>query len=172
MFTIFVIMPIVEMSILFSVGQRIGALNTIGLVMLTAVIGSAMLRQQGLNTLFKAREKMAVGEMPAKEMAEGILLAVGGAFLITPGFVTDVVGFLCLFPLTRQWFIGRLINSAASAAYFSQSGVQMQSFSDGHQRGESSNETRFESGSQSPFSSKEQSNSSNTLEGEFRQEDE
>jgi UPF0716 protein FxsA len=103
---LFIIMPIAEMAILIKVGTLIGALPTIGLVLLTAVIGAALLRQQGLATLLKANQRMNSGELPAKEVAEGLLLAVGGALLLTPGFVTDTVGFLCLIPGTRHWLAG------------------------------------------------------------------
>ncbi|MDX1800983.1 MAG: FxsA family protein, partial [Marinobacter sp.] len=86
-FLLFVILPIVEMTILIKVGAVIGALNTIGLVLLTAVLGAALLRQQGLATLLKANQRLNSGELPAKEVAEGLILAVGGALLLTPGFV-------------------------------------------------------------------------------------
>jgi len=90
------------MYLLIAVAGYIDALPTIGLVMLTAVIGVALLRQQGLETLTRGTQKMSQGQMPAQEMAEGLLLAVAGALLITPGFVTDAIGFLILFPPTRM----------------------------------------------------------------------
>ncbi|TVP59290.1 MAG: FxsA family protein [Halomonadaceae bacterium] len=105
----FVIFPIVEMVVLIQVGGMIGALNTVGLVLLTAVIGAALLKHQGLATLTRANQRMASGEMPAREVAEGLLLAVGGALLLTPGFITDGVGFLCLLPGTRHWLAGKLM---------------------------------------------------------------
>lgn len=109
LFLAFVVLPIVEMTILIKVGSIIGALNTIGLVLLTAVVGAAMLRQQGLATLMRANERLNSGELPAREVAEGILLAVGGALLITPGFVTDFAGLLCLMPFTRRWLATRVL---------------------------------------------------------------
>lgn len=119
LFVLFIVMPIVEITLLIKVGQQIGALYTAGLVVLTAFVGSLMLRQQGLSTLFRAQERMNSGQIPLQEMLEGIFLAVGGALLITPGFVTDVFGFLCLIPVTRKGivrFAGRHIkvHSAAS----------------------------------------------------------
>jgi len=101
LFFIFVLMPVLELWLLIQVGGEIGALNTIGLVFLTALAGSWLLRQQGLKTLLSARAKMEVGQLPAKEMAEGICLAVGGALLLTPGFVTDTIGLACLIPGIR-----------------------------------------------------------------------
>lgn len=106
----FIVLPILEMWVLISVGERIGALPTIGLVLLTAVIGVALLKQQGISTVMRAQQKMQAGEMPAKEMAEGIFLAVGGALLLTPGFITDAIGFACLTPGVRQLLIGKLLS--------------------------------------------------------------
>lgn len=99
---LFIVMPIAEMAVLIQVGGMIGVLNTVGLVFLTAVIGAWFLRQQGLATLLRANERLNSGELPAKEVAEGLILAVGGALLLTPGFITDTVGFLCLLPGTRH----------------------------------------------------------------------
>ncbi len=106
---LFIIMPIVEMTILIKVGGMIGALNTVGLVLLTAVIGAALLRQQGLSTLLRANQRLNSGELPATEVAEGLILAVGGALLLTPGFVTDGIGFLCLMPGSRHWLAGQAL---------------------------------------------------------------
>lgn len=108
-FPLFIIVPILEMLLLIQVGGLIGAIPTIGLVLLTAVIGLQLLRQQGLSTLMRANQKLASGEMPAEEVVEGIMLAVGGALLLTPGFFTDVLGFLCLLPYSRRAMAQRLI---------------------------------------------------------------
>ncbi|MCA0900510.1 FxsA family protein [Microbulbifer agarilyticus] len=107
---LFIIMPILEMWVLIRVGEEIGALPTIGLVLLTAVVGLALLKRQGLSTILRAQQKMAVGELPAQEMAEGIFLAVGGALLLTPGFITDAIGFACLIPGVRHLFLGKLLS--------------------------------------------------------------
>ncbi|MFI2811518.1 MULTISPECIES: FxsA family protein [Microbulbifer] len=107
---LFIVVPIIEMWLLITVGQQIGALPTIGLVLLTAVVGLAMLRRQGLSTVMRAQQKMQAGELPAREMAEGIFLAVGGALLLTPGFFTDALGFACLVPGLRQLLLGRFLN--------------------------------------------------------------
>lgn len=108
-FVLFVVIPVTEMWVLIEVGSRIGALPTIGLVLLTAVIGVALLRQQGFSTLMRAQQKMNEGQIPAKEMGEGIFLAVGGALLLTPGFITDFVGFCCLIPGLRQVLMGLIL---------------------------------------------------------------
>ena len=107
---LFMLIPIVEMWILIEVGGWIGALPTIGLVVLTAMIGLSLLKQQGLSTLMRARRKMDEGAIPASELVSGVMIAVGGALLLTPGFVTDAVGFALLIPQTRQWLLFKLID--------------------------------------------------------------
>lgn len=108
---LFIAVPLVEMVVLIKVGQQIGALSTIALVILTAVIGIALLKQQGLAMLNRANWKMNQGQIPAREMAEGIVLAVGGALLLTPGFVTDAIGFLCILPGTRHLILGKVLKN-------------------------------------------------------------
>lgn len=110
LFLLFIVVPIIEITLLINVGQAIGAWNTVGLVLLSAFIGVNMLRYQGLSTLGRAQQRMQSGELPGREMVEGIVLAVGGALLLTPGFVTDVIGFLCLIPFTRQRFADLLLS--------------------------------------------------------------
>ncbi|MFL1404569.1 FxsA family protein [Marinobacter sp. M1N3S26] len=104
---LFIVLPILEMVVLIKVGTIIGALSTVGLVLLTAVIGAALLKQQGLATLTRANQRLNSGELPAREVAEGLILAVGGALLLTPGFITDTIGFLCLIPGSRHWFVAQ-----------------------------------------------------------------
>ncbi|OEY65124.1 FxsA family protein [Marinobacter sp. X15-166B] len=106
---VFIIVPIVEMAVLIKVGTMIGVLSTVALVFLTAIVGAALLRQQGLATLLKANQRLNSGELPGKEVAEGILIAVGGVLLLTPGFVTDALGLLCLLPGSRQWLAARVL---------------------------------------------------------------
>ena len=123
---LFIVMPIAEMAVLIQVGTMIGVLPTIGLVLLTAVIGAALLKQQGLATLTRANQRLNSGELPAREVAEGLILAVGGALLLTPGFITDTVGFLCLIPGTRHWFVHqamkRMVVRGQSSSFFFTSG--------------------------------------------------
>lgn len=110
---LFIIIPLVELYVIIAVGEEIGAFWTVMLVLLTAVIGVNLLRMQGMSTLARAQKNMAQGAIPAMEMMEGIALAVAGVLLITPGFITDTIGFLCLFPPTRQAII-RYIMARAS----------------------------------------------------------
>lgn len=110
---LFLLTPLVEMYMLIEVGSRIGAWPTIGLVVLTAVIGVALLKRQGLRTLRSAQDRLAGGEVPAAEVVEGLLLAVAGALLLTPGFATDAAGFLALVPAVRARVARRVLNSFA-----------------------------------------------------------
>jgi len=107
---IFMLIPIVEMWILIEVGGWIGALPTIALVVLTATIGLSLLKQQGLSTVMRARRNMDEGAIPASELVSGVMIAVGGALLLTPGFVTDALGLALLIPQTRQWLLFKLID--------------------------------------------------------------
>jgi UPF0716 protein FxsA len=94
--------PLVELYVLIKIGSVIGALPTLGLIILTALVGAALLRQQGLVTLHRFRIALDEGSLPAMEIVEGVALLIGGVLLLTPGFVTDAVGFLFLLPTTRK----------------------------------------------------------------------
>ena len=116
----FIVLPILEMYILIEVGSFIGAFNTIGLVLLTALLGLILLRQQGFQTLLNARNKLLQAELPTEEIVTGIFLAVGGALLLTPGFVTDFIGFMCLLPFTRRFLMSLIATSFFDVSVFSQ----------------------------------------------------
>jgi len=105
---LFIAMPIIEIAMFIQVGGQIGLFSTLAIVVLTAVVGTAMLQRQGRATLARARERLGSGEMPAQEMLEGLLLVVGGVLLLTPGFVTDAFGFACLIPPSRRWLAKQL----------------------------------------------------------------
>ena len=107
----FIVLPILEMYVLIRVGGSLGAFNTVLLVLLTALIGIALLRVQGFRTLINARNKLGMAQLPAKEIITGIFLAIGGALLLTPGFITDFFGFLCLVPLTRRILLRVFLNN-------------------------------------------------------------
>ena len=101
LFLLFVLLPIIEISLLISVGEQIGGWNTVAIVVATAMIGSYLVRQQGISTLVHAQQKMQQGTIPGQEVAEGLLLVIAGVMLVTPGFVTDALGFLFCLPMTR-----------------------------------------------------------------------
>ncbi|GGY57505.1 membrane protein FxsA [Bacterioplanes sanyensis] len=108
LFIFFILVSLLEIYVLIQVGSLIGALATVALVVLTAVVGVTLLRAQGLATLMRARARMEQGSLPAEELAEGFLLAMAGATLLTPGFVTDALGFALLVPRVRK----KLLQSA------------------------------------------------------------
>ena len=112
---LFLVVPIVEIYLLIQVGQVIGAGWTIFLVVLTAVIGVALLRVQGLSTLRRAQDKLGRNELPAREILEGMGLLVAGALLLTPGFFTDAIGFLLLFPPTRLLLVSAIASRMVMA---------------------------------------------------------
>ena len=107
----FIIIPILEMVVLIEVGSAIGALNTVALVFLSAFIGLQVIRQQGFSTMMKARQRMAAGELPAGEMLEGFMIAIGGLLMMIPGFVTDFTGILLLIPPVRRLLLKKMITS-------------------------------------------------------------
>lgn len=112
---LFILVPIIEMTVLIKVGSHIGALATVGLVFLTAILGVTLIRKQGLETSLKAQEKMRRGELPASEVAEGLMLLFAGLCLMMPGFITDIIGGLLLIPPLRRLFAaGLLVNFIAS----------------------------------------------------------
>ncbi|NVJ66525.1 MAG: FxsA family protein [Gammaproteobacteria bacterium] len=106
---LFIAIAIAEVYVLIGVGGLIGKWPTIGLIILTGVIGVNMLKGQGISVFARFQEKLSSGQAPAEEMVEGVLLVVAGAFLITPGFLTDTLGFLWLIPQSRDWFAKKLI---------------------------------------------------------------
>ena len=108
---LFVAVPIAEIYLLLEVGGVIGALPTIGLVVFTAVVGAALVRAQGFSTIQHVRRTMDAGELPAVAIIEGIVLLLAGALLLTPGFLTDAIGFCCLVPALRRAVIVRFIES-------------------------------------------------------------
>lgn len=101
-FLAFLIIPFVEIYLLLQIGGIVGVFPTIALVVLTAIIGAGLLRQQGLVTWQRCQDHLAKGTLPAYEMVEGPILLFGGALLLTPGFFTDIIGFACLIPPIRK----------------------------------------------------------------------
>ena len=99
---IIVLIPAVEIYLFIKIGGAIGAFNTVILIFLTAFVGIYYARAEGLNTLNHGLRKMVKNEMPAYELISGALIAIGAIFLILPGFATDFLGFLIIFPPTRK----------------------------------------------------------------------
>ena len=112
LFLLFLTVPLVEIYFLIQVGREIGALSTVLLCILSAALGAILLRIQGILTLLRAREKLRRGELPADNLLEGLILLIAGVLLLTPGFITDVVGFLCLVPSLRSMLALRMLHRA------------------------------------------------------------
>ncbi len=102
LFLLFLLVPLIEIGVFIEVGGLIGLLPTLGLILLTAVLGTWQLRAQGLSTLARARQQMEQGQLPAQELYDGFCLIIAGALLLTPGFVTDAVGFALFVPAFRR----------------------------------------------------------------------
>lgn len=102
LFILFLTIPLLEIYILMQVGSLLGPMPTIALCIFTAALGAALLRWQGIQTLARVQQKLQQGEIPATDMLAGMILLLSGALLLTPGFFTDIIGFLCLVPAFRN----------------------------------------------------------------------
>jgi len=99
---LFVVVPLVELTLLVRLGEAIGLANTILIIVLTGVVGTALARRQGMGVWRRFNERVAQGQMPGNEIMDGLIILVCGALLMTPGVLTDVVGLLGLIPVTRN----------------------------------------------------------------------
>ena len=121
---LFVVVPIVELYVIIQIGQAIGVLPTIALLILDSVVGAALMRAQGRSAWRRFNHALAEGRMPAREVMDGALVIFGGALLLTPGFLSDILGLILLLPPTRaivrtmlvRRFAGRVVAGAASGA--------------------------------------------------------
>ncbi|MDP1615487.1 MAG: FxsA family protein [Methylococcales bacterium] len=111
LFLAVLIVPFAEIYLLLQVGGIIGALPTIFLVVFTALLGAFLLKQQGLATFQRFQLSLAQGEVPAYEIIEGPIILLGGLLLLTPGFITDILGFVCLVPPLRRKIAQYLIEN-------------------------------------------------------------
>jgi UPF0716 protein FxsA len=98
---LFVVVSLVEIYLFVLVGQAIGALNTIGLVIVISLTGAWLTKREGLGVLSRLRAQVDAGRMPTNELIDGVLILAGGIMLVVPGFITDACGLLLLFPPTR-----------------------------------------------------------------------
>ncbi|HEX6595872.1 MAG TPA: FxsA family protein [Acidimicrobiales bacterium] len=109
LFLVFLVVPIVELAVIIQVGQSIGVLNTIVLLLLVSVVGSWLVKREGLGVWRRFRQQMESGHVPGKEVADGMMIMLAGALLISPGFVTDCVGILLLLPPVRAAIRGSVL---------------------------------------------------------------
>lgn len=98
---LFICVPVIEIALFMQIGGLVGFWPTISIVLVTAFCGATLVREQGIQTLMSVQNKMQSGQMPAQEIVEGVLLAVAGILLLTPGFLTDFLGFILLFKPSR-----------------------------------------------------------------------
>ena len=103
-----IIVPIVEIYLFIKIGAQIGAFNTISLIFLTAIIGIFYARYEGINTMRSGFSQLIKNELPAYEIISGAAIAFAAILLIVPGFATDIIGFLLIFPLTRKLLFVKL----------------------------------------------------------------
>jgi len=103
--TVFILIPIIEISLFIEIGSNIGSFNTICLIFLTAIIGVYFVRQQGLSTFQRLANQIQKLETPIQTVGEGLVILLSGILLITPGFFTDTIGFLGLISFTRIFFV-------------------------------------------------------------------
>lgn len=112
LFLLFIVFPVAELYVIIRVGSSIGFLNTLGLIVLVAVVGSWLVKREGLRVWAKFNDSVAQGRVPTREIIDGVLILVAGALLLAPGFLTDVIGILVLFPPTRAVFRSMLTKKA------------------------------------------------------------
>ncbi|GAU08713.1 FxsA family protein [Desulfoplanes formicivorans] len=104
LFIAFAVLPVLEIYVLIHVGSLIGALNTVMLVIISAFAGAWLARTEGMQTMLRIRESMNRGIMPTNDLVDAAIILVAGLVLLTPGFITDTLGLLLLFPPTRKIF--------------------------------------------------------------------
>lgn len=104
LFLCFTLIPVIELYLLINLGTVIGGFNTVLLVILTGFAGAWLARMEGVNTMFKVRQNLNQGIMPAEELIDALIILIAGLVLITPGLLTDIMGLLLLWPYTRNRF--------------------------------------------------------------------
>jgi UPF0716 protein FxsA len=117
---LFIVVPLLELYVILQVGDAIGVLPTIGLLIIDSVLGAMLMRSEGRRAWTRFNLAISEGRVPAREAIDGVLVVFGGALLLTPGFVTDILGAVLLLPFTRPFvrrvlvrrFAGRMVASA------------------------------------------------------------
>jgi UPF0716 protein FxsA len=98
---LFLVIPLVELYVIIQVGQEIGALNTIALLVIDSILGGWLMKREGLGVIRRVQDRLAAGEVPGTEIVDGFLILFGGALMLTPGFITDLFGMSLLLPPVR-----------------------------------------------------------------------
>ncbi|CAH7383886.1 Protein affecting phage T7 exclusion by the F plasmid [Vibrio chagasii] len=158
---LFIFVPIIEIGLFIQVGGFLGLWPTIALVLITAFVGASLVRSQGIQTLMSVQGRLQQGEMPAQQILEGVMLAVAGVLLLTPGFMTDALGMLVLLPAPRAMIAKKMMEK-----------MVVKNMSGGFHAGGQAGFGQAPFG-QDPFNRDpfEQSKDGNTFEGEFEKKD-
>ncbi|MGO2160529.1 MAG: FxsA family protein [Vibrio toranzoniae] len=158
---LFIFVPIIEIGLFIQVGGFLGLWPTIALVLITAFAGASLVRSQGIQTLMSVQGRLQQGEMPAQQILEGVMLAVAGVLLLTPGFMTDALGMLVLLPAPRAIIAKKMMEK-----------MVVTNMSGGFHTGGQAGFGQSPFG-QDPFNrdSSEQPKDGNTFEGEFEKKD-
>ncbi len=158
---LFIFVPIIEIGLFIQVGGFLGLWPTIALVLITAFVGASLVRSQGIQTLMSVQGRLQQGEMPAQQILEGVMLAVAGVLLLTPGFMTDALGMLVLLPAPRAMIAKNMMEK-----------MVVTNMSGGFQAGGQCGFGQSPFG-QDPFNRdpSDQSKDGNTFEGEFEKKD-
>lgn len=114
-FLMFLLVPLIELYVLIQVGSVIGALPTILLTVVTAIVGASLMKNQGISTMQRAQQSLSQGVVPETEMMEGLFIFLGGLFLLIPGFITDTLGLLFLIPPFRHLLAKKFIQQRKSS---------------------------------------------------------
>ena len=113
---LFIVVPLIELYVMVQVGQEIGALSTIALVVVISVVGVWLAKTQGLSVWRRTRQQLSAGTVPAAELLDGFLILVAGVLLLTPGFITDILGIALLLPPSRALVRGLLRRQVTARA--------------------------------------------------------
>ncbi|WED21667.1 membrane protein FxsA [Vibrio sp. JC009] len=159
---LFICVPIIEIGLFIQLGGFLGLWPTIALVIITAVVGASLVRSQGLQTLLSVQSRLQQGEIPAQQIVEGVMLAVSGVLLLTPGFMTDAMGMLVLLPAPRAALAKQIMSRVKVNTISGGNGFQGGFYSQG-----GFDESPF--GQQDPFRSNQEDG--NTFEGEYERKD-
>ncbi|MBE4608516.1 FxsA family protein [Vibrio navarrensis] len=138
---LFICVPIIEIGLFIQVGGFLGLWPTIGLVLLTAFVGASLVRSQGLQTLLSVQQRLQQGELPAQHIVEGVMLAVAGVLLLTPGFMTDAMGMVVLLPAPRAALARVLMSKVVVKSSFTSHSFEQETFSHRHHDAERSGQT-------------------------------
>ncbi|MCF6435635.1 FxsA family protein [Pseudoalteromonas sp. MMG022] len=162
LFVLFIVVPIIEIALLIQVSDIIGGFATIALVILTAILGAKLVKQQGLSAYSNVQGQMARGQMPASELFTGLCVIIAGVLLMTPGIMTDALGFMLLTPAIRSKLAGALMKQMTVKMHTTMQQSQ-------HAYSEHEQAQPFEHNEQS--SKQPSHHSSNTIEGEYERKD-